>query len=159
MAQAAVTNPFGALRKVSDFTTLKSDDGDAIGPGQSRTVIVRANAAVGKGEVVNWVIPTTTVPLSVTPMATGTVGSLFAGVALAAAASGEDVQICTYGFCFADFGAGTPAFGSVVAKPTTTGKALVSAALDATTIVGTIIGVALAAKDANNLAPMIVEHM
>jgi hypothetical protein len=152
MATQDITNPLGAHQTVTDFTTGVDRDGQLIHY-SFNSVPIRANAAIGKGEVLSWVAPTTTVPLSVTPMAAATVGSLFAGVAAKAAAAGAVVEvILPHSVALVDCGASTIAAGTVIVKPTTTGKALNSAALDATTIAGTVIGVALGAKNASNQA-------
>lgn len=158
MAIQTVENPFGALRTVSDYRTFKSDDGDTVAP-KTESEFFRANAAINKGEVVEFVAAVAATPLSVQAMATATAGSLFAGVAMGAAAAGEEVQVCTRGFAFVDVAATTAAFGDYIGKPATTaGKANADAVIDATSVLGTAIGICFGAKDANNLAPAMIRQ-
>lgn len=160
MPNQSIANPYGALRKMTTFVGFKSDDGDEVSPGQARVFNLRANAAIAKGEVLMWVVPTATLPVSVTPMTAAAVDNLFVGVARHAAAAGEDVTVVTEGFCFVDVAAETAAFGNPVTMPaTTTGKAEIGATFDATLVVGSYLGTALGAKDAANLAPVWIHQM
>lgn len=162
MAEQQLTNPFGAHKTVTDFRTFKDASGEDVALPASVVEVFRANAAIAKGEVVMWVVPTATVPLSVTPMTAAAADNLFAGVATAAVAAGGQAAIVRRGGCFVDVAAETTAFGTTLEAPgTTTGKAEVAAAEPtATTVVGTVIGLALAAKDATtNLAPAIVRYI
>lgn len=159
MAESQITNPLGAYKTTTDYTTGVTSDGELHSYGQ-RVYPFRANAAVAKGEVLMWVAPTTTVPLSVTPMTVAGADNLFAGVALEAAASGAAVNVCMDGVCLVDVAAETAAAGSLLTCPaTTTGKAEIGTTFDATLVVGTIIGTALGAKDSNNLALAVIRHL
>lgn len=161
MSEQVVTNPGGVYRTVTDFTTFKDASGEAVGAPPSLTdFYVRANAPVLKGEVVMWVVPTATLPLSVTPMTAAAADNLYAGVALQAAATGAFFRITDHGFAFVDVAAETPAFGNPVTAPaTTTGKAEIGATFDATLVVASYIGTALGAKDAANLCPVYLKQM
>lgn len=155
MSHQMITNPLAAHREVTDYTTGIDSEGGELDYGNIVRTF-RADAAIARGEVVNWVAPTTTAPLSVTPMAAATADNLKAGVALEAAAAGEQVDICVNGYCFVDVAAETAAFGSVLTVPgTTTGKGEIGAvaAFD------NVIGITLGAKDANNLAPAMVHFV
>lgn len=158
MADQALTNPFGAHKTVTDYRTGRTADGEELAYGNIRN-IYRADAAIAKGEVVMWVAPTATVPLSVTPMTAAAANNLFAGIAQNAAAAGARVTVVENGHCLVDVAAETAAFGSVVTAPaTTTGKAEIGATFDATLVVGSYIGTALGAKDSSNLVPCIIRH-
>lgn len=157
MADQQITNPTGAHKTVTDFRLFKSADGEDVSLPSAQAEPFRANAAILRGEVLMWVVPTASVPLSVTPMTAAAADNLFAGIALEAAAAGEQVFVCTKGGCFVDVGAETPAFGNPITSPaTTTGKAEIGATFDATLVVGSFIGTALGAKDANNLTPAVI---
>lgn len=158
MADQALTNPFGAHKTVTDYRTGRDAAGEELAYGSIRN-IYRADAAIAKGEVVMWVAPTASVPLSVTPMTAAAADTLFAGVAQNTAAAGGRVTVVENGHCLVDVAAETAAFGSLLTAPaTTTGKAEIGATFDATLVVGSVIGVALAAKDSANLAPAIIRH-
>lgn len=161
MTIQAINNPLGAGKQVSDFRTFKDSAGETVGAPLSTVDSLRANATIARGEVLMFVVPTATVPLSVTPMTAAGADNLFAGVATKAATAGQVVDFVTDGFAFVDVAAETTAFGTTLEAPaTTTGKAEVAAAEPtATTIVGTVIGMALGTKDANNLAPAIIRHL
>lgn len=161
MAEQQITNPLAAHQDVTSFITGRTSQGELLSWGQEVREF-RADAAIAKGEVVAWVAPTATVPLSVTPMTVAAADILFAGVAQEAAAVGAPCTIVTEGFALVDVGAETAAFGSLLTCPgTTTGKAEIGAVIDATTIVYSImaIGVALGVKDSANLAPAIIKHV
>lgn len=159
MAEQTISNPGGAHKVVSDYRLLvDANTGELLAGGQ-RVSDCRCSVAIAKGEVLEWVVPTVSVPLSVQQMATASVGNLFAGVALKAGAAGQFIPVCHEGIAQVDVAATTPAFGTVLVKPgTTAGKGSTSAALDATTVTGTVIATALGAKDANNLAPAFVKQ-
>lgn len=87
--------------------------------------------------------------------ASGQSASIGVGVALdaAAASSGKSVRVVVFGYAKVNVASGTAAEGSLAIGSTTKGIAGVVAA-DATTVVGTAIGVYLGAKDADNKAPV-----
>lgn len=159
MADQAITNPNGAHKVVTDFRTGRDSAGEELSYGKLQN-FYRADAVIGKGEVLMWVAPTATVPLSVTPMTAAAADNLFAGIAQkAATAAGQMIGVVEMGYCIVDVAAETAAFGSVVTAPaTTTGKAEIGATFDATLVVASYIGTALGAKDASNLVPCIIRH-
>lgn len=75
------------------------------------------------------------------------------GVALESIAVNASGRIATGGFAQVNVGAATPAEGDVCIGTTTAGVAG-TATPDATTVAGTVLGMYLAAKDANNRAPV-----
>lgn len=157
MPDATITNPAGAYRQVSDYTTWVGADGLDITFDQM-IATYRANAAVAKGDAVMFVAPTATVPLSVTGLtgSSNAVALSFAGIALDPAPVGGYARICTWGYCRAQVGTATPAAydaGTVNGSATGALAVVGSAALAAANIAGTLLGVFLAAKDGTNMAP------
>jgi hypothetical protein len=152
MAEQGLVNPRAAFTNVTTFVSGVDANGIEIPYGRLE-LAYRANAAISVGQVVSFVAPTATVPLSVTPMTTATSQTLFAGIALEAAAAGGTVRVCTRGHCLVLANAQTPAAGQFIRVPgTTTGEPTISAtAIDATTVVGTILGVVFGVKDATTL--------
>lgn len=147
--QSTLANPTGANKTVPDFTLGVDNAGELVTP-EVASVPYRANAAVTKGQALMFVAPTTTVPISVTPMTAAGATWLYAGVALNAAAAGGIVQVVTEGHCLINVGAGTAAAASYALVPeTTTGVFDVDDALDAG---DNAVGVFWGVKDANNLA-------
>lgn len=148
-----LTNPLARHQQVTNFTTGLTPEGELIAYG-TRIETFRANAAIARGRVVALVVPTTTAPLSVKERASGDLTPLTIGVAVTSAVAGQEVQVCTRGHCQVFVGAATAAAGNYGIHDSTTGEAdVASAAPDATTVTGNILGVFLGAKDANNLAP------
>jgi hypothetical protein len=147
--------PLGAHKDVSDFRTMKDNAGELLTDMSQRFRYLRANEAINRGDVLMLVVPTATVPLSVARMATTADFRLFAGVANESASAGHPVQVQIDGICEVNVGAGTSAFGHAWLAPSATAGVAVATATDpdATAIVGSVFGVFLAAKDANNLAP------
>lgn len=150
-----ITNPLGAHVTVTDYSTAVgyTDDGQLIHHPALQTEF-RANAAVTKGDFVEFVAATSSVPLSVTPMpSTGAEEKLFAGVALADAAAGDAVRVALPG-SVAPARVDTSAAAENVCKipDTTAGVSATSAvALAATDVVGDVLGVCLSA-DASGVA-------
>lgn len=153
MATISLVNPIGANQQVTSFITQKTTDGELIRSGSEIYSHYRANAAVAKGEAVQFVAATATVPLSVTPMATAGDARLFVGVATKAAAAGAVVELCERGICEVLANAQTVAFGDLIVKPGTNAgePTFGSTDPDAATVVGTVLGVCLAAKNATTL--------
>lgn len=114
-----ITNPTGTYVKVTDFTTGLDASGFEIVVGKDEVYTVRANAAITAGQALSWVAPTTTVPVSATPMAAATAVQNFAGVALESAAIGEQVAIQRRGFAVVLID-GTVADGGFLLAPATT---------------------------------------
>lgn len=149
MVGQILANPLGALAgrpSSGDFTAWLDKDGLPLDYPHS-SYWFRANAAVTVGQLVSFVDPTSTNPLSVTPSGT-TDTTIVVGVAKNTAAAGEMVEVVTSGFCLALFeSAVTPAAdNAVINGGTTAGSVAVDTALDATNVVGTVLGVVLAAK-------------
>lgn len=158
MANRDISNPLGALQKVSDFTTGLTADGELIAYEQV-VETYRANAAVTKGYLVCMVVPTTTAALSVKHRTSSDITPLTVGVALESAAAGAPVRVCVRGHCQAYVGSATAAAGDYGIHDSTTGEIdPVSAAIDAAVITGNILGVFLGAKDSGNLAPFFMKQ-
>lgn len=119
-----LSNPNAAHRTVTTFLSGRDADGIPLNYPQHQIESWRANAAVSRGQALNFVAPTATVPISVTPMAAATADHLFAGAALEDAAVGEMVAVCASGFCeILHDAADTAAFGDPITIPdTTTGR-------------------------------------
>lgn len=161
MPDQRVINPLNAYKTVSDNRTMKADDGEAVDVG-STVVPYRAAGAISAGDVVCLLAPPDAVtPMSVTPKVTARLLPSVIGVAMeAATAAGQVIDVCTFGLAFVNVGAGTPAANNTATVQTNSAQAGVSAAEnDATTIVGSILGVYLGAKDANNRAPVFVSRV
>jgi hypothetical protein len=152
MAEQGLVNPRAANTNVTTYVSGVDANGIEIPYGRFE-LAYRANAAVSVGQAVSFVAPTATVPLSVTPMATATSQTLFAGIALESAPAGGTVRVCHRGHCLILANAQTPAAGNFVRVPgTTTGEPTISStAIDATTVVGTVIVVVFGTKDATSL--------
>lgn len=149
--ESAITNPRGALSTVSDYRTGKTDDGQDLQQGQLGWPY-RANAAIAKGDMLMWVAPTETVPLSVTPMTAAITASdawLFAGVALTAASTDQDVFVVQQGVAIINHVvADTPAANDVFGLPqTTTGLAETNAAITGLFVAGTVMSPEIGASN------------
>jgi len=159
MPSYAIQNPFGAHRQVTTFASGVDTFGE---PFHAPAVVqeYRANAAITLGQVVEFVYGTSTVPLSVQPMATASSQMRFAGVALNAAAAGEVVQVCTHGHCLVNVGATATAIDSYLLKPATTAGVgtVASTAADATTVAGTILGVFVGSNDGTTFSPAFINR-
>ncbi len=148
-----LTNPMSKLQGTTNFTTGLTPDGELI-PYGTRIETFRANAAIARGRLVCFVVPTSTAPLSVKERASADITPLTIGVAATSAVAGQEVLVCTRGHCQAFVGAATAAAGNYGIHDSTTGELdPVSAAIDAAVVTGNVLGVFLGAKDANNLAP------
>jgi hypothetical protein len=155
-----IQNPFGAHRAVTTYASGVDSNGEPFYP-SAVTQEYRANAAITAGQVVEFVYGTSTVPLSVQPMATATSHVRFAGVALAAAAAGDVVQVCTHGHCLVNVGATATAIDSYLLKPATTAGVgtVASTAIDATTVAGTILGTFVGTNDGATFSPVFINRM
>lgn len=160
MATREITHPLGGSSlgtAVTDFRTGKDADGNELAVTENIVLHLRANAAIAKGDLVSFVVPTATVPLSVKQTAVADTSWMKRGIAMAAAtAAGQVIPVCVFGHCLVNVGAGTPVAGDYgTPHGATAGLVAVVAAAsppDATTVVGTVLGVFLGTKDANNLA-------
>ena len=143
-----ISNPFGAHRRVTTFVAGQDADGEPFYQANASQEY-RANAAITRGQLVQWVAPTASVPLSVTPMATASSALIFAGVALNDAAIGETVQVAQHGHVLVNTGDVTTALGEYLVKPGTTAGigTLSSTAVDATTVVGSLLGIVVGNDD------------
>jgi hypothetical protein len=155
-----IQNPFGAHRSVTTFASGV----DAAGEPFHVPIAVneyRANAAIARGDVVEFVYGTSTVPLSVKKMVTTSGALAFAGVALNDAATGETVQVASHGHCLVNVGANATAAGSYLVKPgTTDGVGTVSStAVDATTVAGSILGVFVGTNDGATFSPVFLTRL
>jgi hypothetical protein len=133
MGDTLITNPSAAYRTVTDYRTGQDADGFDLEMGKSEVYHLRANATITKGEALMFVAATASVPTSVTPMTAAADVSLFAGVALEGAASGDLVTFARRGFVIVQTeDADTPAFGNILRAPdTVTGDFGASGALGA----------------------------
>lgn len=147
MTTTTLYNP-GRGRRVTDYTTHVDGEGfDIEYPRLVSTVTL--SASVSKGDVLIYVIPTTTQPLRATKMTVvGTDANAvqkFAGIAMEDGAAGEDITVCIGGPCLVnvDATAASYALGDVAIAPTTTagtaGRVAV-ASWAATNIAGTAFG-------------------
>lgn len=154
MPEPQLLNPAAAFSIPADYTTWKDKDSRVIEYPQM-VVPFQANAAIIIGAVTEFVAPTTTTPLRAKTFANADLGHQAIGVAISAAtAAGAFVNVVIGGFCLVNVGAATPAFGNLAVKSGTDGQAAVSGTVDATLVVGTVLGTFLGAKDANNQAPL-----
>jgi len=94
----ALTNPFSRFKSVSDYRDGKTASGELLSYGGTYEQF-RANAAISKGQALSFVVPTSTVPLSVKPEATADELWYFAGYAMTDAAAGAQVTVCQHGTC------------------------------------------------------------
>lgn len=149
MAQDAILeNPSGAFKVVADFTLGLSASGEIVTP-ELRIATYRANATITAGQCLMFVAPTTTVPVSVTPMTSAAEDRLYCGTAFEAAAAGSFLRVVIEGHCLMNFGATTPAAGNFIILPdATTGVYGTDATPD---VDDSIIGINWGVKDANNL--------
>lgn len=167
-AGTILSNPLGAFSgapKSNDYTTyLTKDDLPADYP--RRGYWFRANAAVTIGQLCAHVVATSTAPLSVTPAATSQANLTVRGIAANSAAAGEMVFVIVEGFALALVEAGTtPAAGNAVVNGgTTAGSVGADTTVDGSDIVGTEIGIYLAAKltsfnGSSNYAPVWLQRV
>lgn len=142
-----VTNPQGANLTVSDFKLFRDASSQDLELGKGETYTARANATILKGQALEHVVPTTTVPYSVQPMQLASGVHLYAGCALNSATAGQDVNFARRGYmmAFTD-DADTPAFGQVLLKPSATIGQYRTAAAAATSTGQAILGVVLGAE-------------
>lgn len=155
MAEAIISNPAFANNPISTTLVGRAADGAIMSTGGETVINVQASAAIAKGEVVAWTTPTAGTPVQCVKMPTAADPRLAIGIAREAVASGGTAQIVTNGVCEVFVNAQTVAFGDNVFVPgTNAGEATCNATdPDATTIVGRLLGVVLAAKIAGtNLA-------
>lgn len=167
MHEVTLAQNNGAFYTVSDFTKFIDDAGSPLSLPSMRTRDFVANEAIARGNPVIFATPTTTVPLRVAKApAVIASGVMVIGIATTTAtAAGQQIEICTAGFCFAYVTGLSPAFGNrgTLDAATVGLVALQTAALDATTIVGSSLGHFLGAKltvaPNLDLAPFWFQHV
>lgn len=161
MADRDIINPAGSLSMsvaVSDHRTGRDANGNPLAYKQE-VVVFQSSGAIAVGDLVSLVPPSAAdTPLRVKQAAVADIAVLKIGVALTAStATGQSVQVVTNGFCHVNVGSGTPAAGGFGSPSgATAGLVAYTAAAsppDAATVVGTLCGVFLGAKDSNNRAP------
>lgn len=142
-----INNPNAALSSapVTDYRTYRNADGVDLELGKGEVYTARAAATVLKGQALEHVVPTATIPHRVQPMQVATGIHLYAGAAMNSAAAGEQVQFCRRGFMivFTD-DSDTPAFGQVLLKPDATVGQFATAAAAAS--LQNVLGVVLSAE-------------
>lgn len=163
MAEAILGNPVGAFNVVTTFVSGVDANGAEIEYGKSYRSY-RTGAAVVRGEALMFVAPTATAPITVIKMTVAGTPRSFAGIALESAASGAVVRTCNEGHCLVFANAQTVAAGDAIRVPgTNAGEASFSAvAPDATTVVGTVLGIAFGVKASTagaNLAPCYIRQV
>jgi hypothetical protein len=152
MPQNVITNPAGVYTTVTDFRTGRDESGVPLSYPQQIDYL-RANATITRGQALMDVVPTQTVPLSVTPMTAAITASdpwKFVGVALADAVAGDFVPVCVRGYCEVLFDtASTAAADSLLLAPgTTTGDFdIKTAAVAADAVVGKVLGPEISTTD------------
>lgn len=140
-----ITNPGNVWGTVAN--PLTSQNPEVFG----RVITIRANATIVAGAAVQYVAPTATVPLSVTPLiiANANCPILFAGVSLEAAAAGEVVRIVVDGPALVNIAADTPTIGDVAKKGAANGllatNGTIGGTQDATIVAGASLGCFLSA--------------
>lgn len=154
MAEQGLVNPRAAFTTVTTFVSGLDANGVEIPYGRMERSY-RADATITVGQALMWVAPTATVPISVTPMTVAADPRAFAGIALEGASAGGTIRVCTEGHCRIFANAQTVAANDVILVPgTNTGEASFSSTdPTATTVVGTVLGVAFGVKGSDNLAP------
>lgn len=160
MSDRDIVNPAGGLSMsvpVSDHRTGRDANGNPLAYHQG-IAYFQSSGAIAEGDLVSLVPPSAAdTPLRVKQAVTGDIAAVKIGVALnATTATGQMVQVCVRGFCHVNVGSGTPAAGGFGTPSSTAGQVTYTAAgspPDATTVVGTLLGVFLGAKDSNNRAP------
>lgn len=148
-----LTNPNSAHRTVTTHVSGLDEDGIPLVIGVQQVESWRAAAAIAEGEALMFVAPTATVPMTVTPMTVAVKDSgpwRFAGVALEAAVAGEQVRVCSEGFCQIrhDAADAAAAYSLVQLPDTTTGRfAISTTTVDDLSAVGWSVGVETGATD------------
>lgn len=162
MPEKILSNTIGANQTVTALQgAFLFDDLGILLSGYQELVDGIAAGALAVGDVLTWVVPSTTVGPRLNKVASGGAGTFLgafkvAGVCVkAAAAAGSPTQFVKYGLVKVQVGAGTPAIGDMAVSGVTAGQAdVIAAATGATagTFVGNVLGQFWSTKDANNLA-------
>lgn len=122
-----LANPNGAHRTVSDFTTGQDDDGNDLVFSDQLITSYQAGSAIVLGQALMLVAPTTTAGPTVVPMTAAVTGAdswRFVGVAMEAAAAGDQVRVCERGIVrvLHDAAYDPAAYDLLSAPGTTTGE-------------------------------------
>jgi hypothetical protein len=151
MPDATLTDPRGALRIVSDFTTGKDSAGNPLNDAGDYD-FWRANDTIVFGDLVGLVAPTATVPISVEKLDVSDAFASFVcvGVAQEGGVAGDTIKVLNHGITLINIGdTAAIAIGDAVIKHATTdgaaGKVAV-ASIDATIITGNVFGNYLAGE-------------
>lgn len=143
-----ISNPKGAFQSVTSFLTYKTDSGEEISYSRQEDTF-RANDTILATQAVGFVAATATVPLSVEllDVSDATAAASFAGVAADGGVAGDIIRVVRRGPAIVSIDDGTPAFLNFAIKHATVDGALIaSAAPDASTVAGTLLGVFLSAE-------------
>lgn len=155
-----LTSRTGAFRGTADFRTGKYSDGTPLDY-PADVYEYEATGAVSQYNLVKLVAPSAAgVQPRVGPWVQASDSqSLILGVAQnATTAAGDRCSVVVKGFTLVNVAAATPAANNLATGGASDGKAGVLATPDATTIVGTSLGVFMGAKDASNNAWLYFEH-
>lgn len=157
MPEQFITDPLATNHTVPDWRLGYLDDGNPVQIFREVTYDFLSNGVIAQGDLVSLVAPTTALtPPRVAQTGAASSDYLILGVALnATTGAGQKVGVVTRGFCHMNTGANTPAAGNVIIQDGTTaglGKGLAIGSVTATTIVGTLHGVIVGAKGADNRA-------
>lgn len=147
---ALIVNPQGALGPpVTDFRTGLNGAGFEFEQGKGEYYSYPAAATITKGQALEFVAPTATLPLRVQPMLAATSALLYAGCAQDGALTGESVNVIRRGVAIVKFAsADTPAFGTALLSPdTNTGDYEANAAAVGNQIVGVCLAVEIGTTD------------
>lgn len=163
MPDATLGNPAGAFGAVTTFVSGVDAGGAELEYGKHYRMY-KTGAAVVQGEALMFVAATATAPTTVIKMTVAADARLFAGIALESAASGGVVRACQQGHCLVFVNAQTVAFGDLIVKPGTNAgePTFGSTDPDATTVVGTVLGLCLGVKASTagvNLAPCYINQV
>jgi len=148
-----LANPNGAHRTISDFRSGRDDDGNQLVIGNQEIESWQAAGTILQGAALMFVAPTATTPMTVTNMTAAIATSdpwRFAGVAMEGAVAGEQVRVCSRGFCEVLFDASdTAAAYSVLVLPgTTTGEFdIATDPVDNSLDIGWVVGIETGTED------------
>lgn len=152
MPEAQITNPANAFNPVTDYRTWIDAAGNLLSYPRRVDVFIAAGTITAK-DWVGLVAPSSaTTPLKIEQLDVSDAFAAFvcAGVALESGVAGDQIQVVTLGPAICNIGnTGTIAHGdSAIKHATTDGASGVTAvaSVDATTVVGTILGIYLGAE-------------
>lgn len=152
--ESAISNPFAATQRSSDYRTGLDTDGGTLDYGAQTKVTLRASGVVTAGYAVVLDVPTQTLPTSV-KLSNATPGAANLGIVEESGVAGDAVRVITEGPALAVAG-GSISAGNAVASDAN-GK-LVAKTMDASAVVGSVVGIALAGASANATFPVWVNR-